>query len=95
MTKKDPTPDNSVPMDEVKKQADKLGCYMQLFIAYNPETEVLMVASNAPDAETQIEAALLLALASSETADKLRELAGLGSKDAAASDDGDTTQTIN
>lgn len=58
-----PTAMDNVKMPAVKKRADELGCYMQLFIAYNPDTEMLMTASNAPDAENWQEGALLLALA--------------------------------
>lgn len=72
MSKKDPTA-ACLQMDEVKTQADKLGCYMQLFIAYNPETEMLLVASNAPDAKNSQETALLLALAADSTAERLEK----------------------
>lgn len=69
------TDDNpTLQMDEVKARADELGCYMQLFIAYNPETEMLMVASNAPDARNSQETALLLALAADTTAERLERL---------------------
>lgn len=60
---------DNVKMPAVKKRADELGCYMQLFIAYNPDTEILMTASNAPDAENWAEAALLLALAVNQVAE--------------------------
>lgn len=64
-----PTAMDNGKMPAVKKRADELGCYMQLFIAYNPDTEILMTASNAPDAENWAEAALLLALAVNQAAE--------------------------
>lgn len=67
----DDTPPTTIQMDEIKARADALGCFMQLFIAYNPETEMLMLASNAPDAENGEETALLLALAADNTAARM------------------------
>ena len=84
-----PTAMDNVKMPAIKKRADELGCYMQLFIAYNPDTEMLMTASNAPDAENWQEALLLVALA----ADQLAERAKNASTEPAV--EGDDTPVFN
>jgi hypothetical protein len=84
-----PAMDN-VKMPAVKKRADELGCYMQLFIAYNPDTEMLMTASNAPDAKNWQEAALLLTLAADQVTERLKATAA-----AEPAVEGDDTPTLN
>lgn len=64
MTKPKKTP-QTFDLSDVKERADANGCYMQMFVAYNPDTEVFVFASNDPCAgkgEASPEAALLCAI---------------------------------
>ena len=37
------------PLEKARARADELGCFMQLFVAFNPESGAFMLASNDPD----------------------------------------------
>lgn len=57
-----PAPGETFDLADVKARADRLGCFMQMFVAYNPDTETFVFASNDPCAgpgKPSAEAALL------------------------------------
>lgn len=59
-------------LNDAKNRADKLGCFMQMFVAYNPDTEVFVFASNDPcvhQGKPSEEALLLAALVVEHLAD--------------------------
>lgn len=65
-TKKAPSQTAESPtfdLSSVKQRADGLGCFMQMFVAYNPDTETFLFACNDPCAceGTPSEEALMLA----------------------------------
>lgn len=52
--------------DGIRQRANELGCFMQLFVAYNPDDGKFVFSSNSPGAERgefPLEAALLVKLA--------------------------------
>lgn len=63
----------SFELSEVKERADQLGCFMQMYVAYNPDTEMMVFASNDPSArigKPSEEALLLAALVVEHLADE-------------------------
>lgn len=57
--------EDTMALQEAKERADRLGCIMQMFVAYNPDSETFVFASNDPNAregKPSEEALLLSAL---------------------------------
>lgn len=65
-----PMPDRAVKpsfvFEEIQQRAHESGCYMQMFVAYNPDTGTFICATNDPDVTPEgasSEAMLLCAIA--------------------------------
>lgn len=66
----------TIDLAAVKARADAAGAYMQMFIAYNPDTEVFVLASNDPCSTPSgysDEAALLTCIAAAALNDSKRD----------------------
>lgn len=79
-------------LSDVKARADANGCFMQMFVAYNPDTEVFVFATNDPCAgkgDASPEAALLCAIVAEHLSSLVAGKGGLPELPPDAANDGD------
>ena len=77
-------------LDAVKTRADDLGCVMQMFVAFNPKTEMFVFASNDPNGtngKPPTEAAILCAIAAEHISERLQQAVGAKAKRPTKEDD--------
>lgn len=79
-------------LSDIKARADATGCFMQMFVAYNPDAKIFVFATNDPCAENgdaSPEAALLCAIVAEHLSSLVMGKGGLPELPPDVANDGD------